>query len=104
MHQKNVETFAKYIHIAGKLHRTIIINYKKFPELEALQDKIINVAIDKTHPNPLQHHLEKICQVLKENSQTYIVRHLHYNFSKDVEALADNRELIEIEYYLNYIS
>lgn len=104
MHQRKVKTFAKYIHIAGKLQRTIIVNYKKFPELEALQDKIMNIPIDRTQPNPLLQHLEQISQVLKQNSQTYIVRHLQYNFNKDVEALAEDRELLDIEYYLNYIS
>jgi hypothetical protein len=103
MHSKNVETIAKYIHIAGKLQRTIIVNQDKFPELQDLQDKIINIPIDKTRPNPFLHHLELICQVLKDNSETYIVRHLHYNFTKDVEALAEDRELMELTYYLNYI-
>lgn len=103
MHPNTVETIAKYIHIAGKLQRTIIINQDKFPELRILQDKIIHVPIDKTQPNPFLDHLEKICQVLKENSDTYIVRHLHYNFTKDVVALAEDRELLEINYYLNYI-
>jgi hypothetical protein len=76
MHQKNVETIAKYIHIAGKLQRTIIVNQQKFPELHDLQDLIINIPIDRTRQNPFLHHLEQICQVLRDNSNTYIVRHL----------------------------
>jgi hypothetical protein len=102
MQPNQVETFARYIHIAGKLQRTIIVNHQKFPELADLQEKIINIPIDKNQPNPFLHHLEIIGQVLKENSQTYIVRHLHYIFTQDVEALAQNRELLNLEYYLNY--
>ncbi|KAA5541613.1 hypothetical protein [Adhaeribacter rhizoryzae] len=103
MRPKSVETIARYIHIAGKLQRTIIVNQGKFPELQHLQDKIINIPIDRTQPNPFLNHLEKICQLLKDNSHTYIVRHLHYNFNKDVEALAEDRELLDLNYYLNYI-
>ncbi|MDB5262590.1 MAG: hypothetical protein JWQ14_1871 [Adhaeribacter sp.] len=103
MYPKKVETIAKYIHIAGKLQRTIIVNQEKFPELQHLQDKIISIPIDKTQVNPFFHHLTQICQLLKENSNTYIVRHLHYNFTKDVESLAEGRELMDSNYYLNYI-
>jgi len=103
MQPKNVETIAKYIHIAGKLQRTLIINRKKFPELVALQDKIINIPIDRTQRNPFLYHLEEIGQVLKDNSNTYIVRHLHHYFTKDVEALAQGWELMDLDYYLNII-
>ena len=103
MQQKKVETFARYLHIAGKLQRTLIVHHKKFPELAGLQEQVIKVPLDKTQSNPFLHHLEQISQVLKQNSQSYIVRHLHYNFTKDVEALAEDRELLDLEYYLNYV-
>lgn len=98
-----IDVIAKYTHIVGKLHRTIIINKHKFMELEALQEKVTFVPLDKTKANPYLDHLEKVSNVLKENSNSYIVRHLHYNFSKDVEAFAEGRELLTLNFYLNYV-
>ena len=101
MRPNQVENIAKYIHIAGKLQRTFILNMNKFPELEKLQNTVLSIPIDRTQPNPFLHHLEKIAQVLKDNSTTYVVRHLHHYFCKDVEALLEGWDLIDCEYYLN---
>lgn len=101
MRSSQVETIAKYIHIAGKLQRTFILNKEQFPELEMLQNTVITIPFDRTQPNPFLHHLNKIAQVLQAHSHTYVVRHLHHYFSKDVEALLEGWGLMDGEYYLN---
>jgi hypothetical protein len=69
--------------------------------LISLLDKITNIPINRSQQNPFLQHLERLSLMLKENSQTYIVQHLHYHFTQDVEALAQDRELMDLEYYLD---
>lgn len=100
---KDPKFFAHYLHIICKLHRTIILNKDKFPDLWELQDKVIWIPIDRNQLNPLLKHLECVNKVLATESNNYIIRQLYHNFEKDVEALREERSLQASPYYLNIL-
>jgi hypothetical protein len=101
MEQKQVDTFARYMHMAIKLQRTVIVHQKRFPEFQGLYDNLNKLSLDSTQPNPYLHHLEQICRLLQQGGDTQMMQQLHHNFKQDVEALAHERELMASEYYLN---
>jgi hypothetical protein len=100
MDTNKVRRIAMFTHITGKLYRTINEHKEQFPELSVVQKKISSTPIDQFQLNPFLDHLQKLGDVLKESSNSYIIRHMYFNFLKDVAAFTDNADLVSYNYYL----
>lgn len=76
----------KYQVMVGKLHYTFGSYQPYFPELIEIAQQVNAVALDFQKSNPYTYRLMDIAKILGSQTHIYVVRHLHHNFSKDLEA------------------
>ncbi|GAB3535848.1 hypothetical protein GCM10027443_25350 [Pontibacter brevis] len=98
----NRDVKAKYNTIIAKLQATVAKHKAAFPQLPAIKE-LLDVTLPETDKdeNYLQ-RLQELCSYLYELSVgSYVIRHLHYNLTLDVEAVKHRNALIsQEEHYL----
>ena len=85
---------AKYDAILSKLQATVARHKAAFPQLAAIEAFLgISLPEPGKDEDYLQ-RLQELCAYLYELSMSsYVIRHLHYNLTLDVEAVRHRNEL-----------
>lgn len=93
---------AKYDAIVAKLQATAASHKAAFPQLAAIEAFLgISLPEPGKEEDYLQ-RLQELCAYLYELSvSSYVIRHLHYNLTLDVEAVRHRNELVsQDEHYI----
>jgi hypothetical protein len=86
-----------------KLNYTFDAYQQYFPELIEIEQQVNAIPLDLDKSNPYTYRLLDIGKVLGSRTDLYVVRHLHHNFSKDLEAYLSGASIYleEAEPYLS---